>query len=42
VSIQGGIDNITNYIDAANLPNLLGRTFYTSIKYQLQKIKNNK
>jgi outer membrane receptor for ferrienterochelin and colicins len=42
VSIQVGIDNITNYIDAANLPNLLGRTFYTSIKYQLQKIKNNK
>jgi outer membrane receptor for ferrienterochelin and colicins len=42
VSIQVGIDNITNYIDAANLPNLLGRAFYTSIKYQLQKIKNNK
>jgi outer membrane receptor for ferrienterochelin and colicins len=37
VSIQGGIDNITNYIDAANLPNLPGRTFYTSIKYELQR-----
>lgn len=39
VSIQGGIDNISNYIDATNLPNLPGRTFYTSIKYQLQKNK---
>jgi outer membrane receptor for ferrienterochelin and colicins len=37
VSIQVGIDNITNYIDAANLPNLPGRTFYTSIKYELQR-----
>ncbi len=41
VSLQAGIDNISNYIDAANLPNLPGRTFYTSIKYQLQK-NNNK
>jgi len=41
VSIQVGIDNITNYIDAANLPNLPGRTFYTSIKYELQR-KNKK
>jgi hypothetical protein len=39
ISIQGGVDNISNYIDAANLPNLPGRTFYTSIKYQLQKNK---
>lgn len=38
LSIQGGIDNISNYIDAANLPNLPGRTFFTSIKYQLEKI----
>jgi len=37
VSIQGGIDNISNYIDAANLPNLPGRTFYTSIKYEFQR-----
>jgi outer membrane receptor for ferrienterochelin and colicins len=40
ISLQAGIDNISNYIDATNLPNLPGRTFYTSIKYQLQK--NNK
>jgi outer membrane receptor for ferrienterochelin and colicins len=39
ISLQAGIDNISNYIDAANLPNLPGRTFYTSIKYQLQKNK---
>jgi outer membrane receptor for ferrienterochelin and colicins len=38
ISLQAGIDNITNYIDAANLPNLPGRTFYTTVKYQLQKI----
>jgi len=30
-----GCDNITNYIDAANLPNLPGRTFYATIKYQI-------
>ena len=40
IGFQVGIDNITNYIDAANLPNLPGRTFYTSIKYQLQNNKN--
>jgi len=40
LGIQVGMDNITNYIDAANLPNLPGRTFYTSIKYQLQNNKN--
>ena len=40
IGVQVGIDNITNYIDAANLPNLPGRTFYTSIKYQLQNNKN--
>jgi hypothetical protein len=39
ISIQLGIDNISNYIDPANLPNLPGRTFYTSFKYQLQKNK---
>jgi outer membrane receptor for ferrienterochelin and colicins len=40
IGVQVGIDNITNYVDAANLPNLPGRTFYTSIKYQLQNNKN--
>ncbi len=34
LSIQCGVDNISNYIDATNLPNLPGRTFYTSIKYE--------
>ncbi|MBP6144924.1 MAG: TonB-dependent receptor [Sediminibacterium sp.] len=36
LNIQAGIDNITNYIDAANLPNLPGRTLYMSVKYQIQ------
>ncbi len=36
LTAQAGVDNITNYIDAANLPNLPGRTFYMSIKYQIQ------
>ncbi len=40
LSIQLGVDNIGDYVDAANLPNLPGRTFYTSIKYQLQNNKN--
>jgi len=40
ISFQAGIDNITNYVDAANLPNLPGRTLYTSIKYPLQNNKN--
>jgi outer membrane receptor for ferrienterochelin and colicins len=34
-STQLGCDNITNYVDAANLPNLPGRTFYATIKYQI-------
>ena len=36
LNIQAGMDNITNYIDAANLPNLPGRTLYMSVKYQIQ------
>jgi outer membrane receptor for ferrienterochelin and colicins len=40
LTTQAGVDNITNYIDAANLPNLPGRTFYMSIKYQIQNNKN--
>jgi len=39
ISIQMGSDNMNNYIDAINLPNLAGRTYYTSIKY---KLKNKK
>lgn len=37
---QIGIDNIGNYVDATNLPNLPGRTFYASVKYQFQNNKN--
>ncbi len=40
LTVQAGVDNITNYIDAANLPNLPGRTFYTSIQYQFYNTKN--
>jgi outer membrane receptor for ferrienterochelin and colicins len=39
-SIQLGSDNMGNYIDAVNLPNLPGRTYYAIIKYQL--INKNK
>ena len=34
-SVQTGCDNITNYVDALNLPNLSGRTFFLTIKYQI-------
>jgi outer membrane receptor for ferrienterochelin and colicins len=37
ISLQVGCDNITNYIDASNLPNLPGRTFFGTIKYQIFK-----
>ena len=36
-SWQAGCDNITNYSDPLNLPNLPGRTFFTTIKYQIFK-----
>lgn len=40
--IQSGIDNLTNYTDANNLPNLPGRTFYISLQYNfLNKTINN-
>jgi len=32
---QLGCDNISNYVDPSNLPNLPGRTFFGSIKYQI-------
>jgi len=35
LSLQVGCDNMTNYVDANNLSNLPGRTFYFSIKYQI-------
>ena len=34
---QVGCDNIGNYIDIANLPNLAGRTFYTTLTYQFNQ-----
>lgn len=37
--IQTGCDNITNYSDINNLPNMLGRNFYLSINYQITKNK---
>jgi outer membrane receptor for ferrienterochelin and colicins len=35
INIQTGCDNILNYSDMNNLPNMPGRTFYISFKYQL-------
>jgi outer membrane receptor for ferrienterochelin and colicins len=40
LSVQAGCDNITNYIDAQNLPNLPGRTFFATLKYQIIKKQN--
>jgi len=34
ISLQLGCDNISNYIDALNLSNLPGRTFFATIKFQ--------
>ena len=33
VAVQAGIDNLLNYTDVLNLPNLPGRTFYLSVSY---------
>ena len=35
IGFQIGCDNMLNYIDAINLPNLPGRTFFTTLKYQI-------
>ena len=37
--VQIGCDNITNYIDAVNLPNLPGRTYFMTFKYQINHKK---
>ena len=37
--VQIGCDNITNYIDAVNLPNLPGRTYFMTLKYQINHKK---
>jgi outer membrane receptor for ferrienterochelin and colicins len=39
ISFQLGCDNISNYIDASNLPNLPGRTYFGTFKYQIFKNK---
>lgn len=36
-TLQAGSDNINNYIDGLNLPNLAGRTFYMIFKYTINK-----
>ena len=38
--IQAGMDNMGNYIDVNNLPNLPGKTFYATIGYNFSKHKN--
>ena len=40
--VQAGIDNLFDYVDEANLPNMPGRAFYASIAYSFIKAKNNK
>lgn len=35
IGFQFGSDNMLNYIDPTNLPNLPGRTFFTTLKYQI-------
>ena len=38
--LQAGCDNILDYSDINNLPNMAGRTFYISLNYKLTKNKN--
>jgi outer membrane receptor for ferrienterochelin and colicins len=38
--LQAGSDNISNYEDVNNLPNLTGRTFYFLVGYNFSKHKN--
>jgi outer membrane receptor for ferrienterochelin and colicins len=37
LSLQAGTDNLSNYTDATNLPNLPGRTFYITIQFKTTK-----
>lgn len=41
-SLQTGCDNVADYTDANNMPNMIGRNFYLTINYQFIKIKNKK
>ena len=38
-AIQAGVDNLNNYMDGLNLPNLAGRTIYMTLKYSTQNKK---
>lgn len=38
-AIQAGVDNLNNYKDGLNLPNLAGRTIYMTLKYSTQNKK---
>ncbi|TAE69408.1 MAG: TonB-dependent receptor [Bacteroidetes bacterium] len=40
--VQTGVENLLNHIDANNLPNILGRNYYVTVKYNLSIKKNNK
>jgi len=39
LSVQIGCNNLLNYEDPSNLPNMAGRTFYTTLSYQFLKNK---
>ena len=39
IRIQAGTDNLNDYTDINNLPNLPGRTFYATITYNFSKYK---
>jgi outer membrane receptor for ferrienterochelin and colicins len=39
IRIQAGTDNLNDYTDINNLPNLPGRTFYATIAYNFSKYK---
>ncbi|MFN8265805.1 MAG: TonB-dependent receptor [Chitinophagaceae bacterium] len=42
IRLQAGMDNVLNYQDINNLPNLNGRTIYTSIFYDFNKNKKTR
>lgn len=42
ISLQAGADNILNHVDANNLPNAPGLTFYGIVNYQFNHKKNHK
>ncbi len=42
ISLQAGVDNATNYIDAINMPNQPGLTVYATVSYQFYNNKKTK